>query len=77
MSYSIKCPGLKFSKMSQLNNQYHLRKNYHTVSFISSLLSLLNELVWNLKKSIKQPVLSFITNSRSLKQPGLIIQTLE
>ena len=29
------------------------------------------------KVSIKQPVLSFFSNSRSLEQPGLMIETLE
>ena len=81
MSCSIKRPGLKFSKKSLLNHQVHLKKINCTVLFQGCHSQFLGSIkqpgldIW--KKSIKRPVLSFFSNSRSLERPGLIIETLE
>ena len=68
--------------MTLLNNQVHLRKKsiirFYFSAATVNFWSQLNDLVWIFGiKSIKRPVLSFFSNSRSLERPGLIIETLE
>ena len=80
MSYSIKRSGLRFFKMTLLNNQVHLWKKsiirFYFSAATANFWSLLNDLVWIFGiKSIKRPVLSFFSNSRSLERTGLIIES--
>ena len=71
-----------FSKQSLLNDQVHLRKKkYRTVLFQGHYGQFLVSIkrpgldIW--KKSLLNNQYYLFSNSRSLEQPGLIIETLE
>ena len=68
---------MKCSQKSLSNNQYLLREN-KSLCFIYVLAHCLYQTSGLSEKvSMKQPVLSFFSNCRSLEQSGLMINTLE
>ena len=74
-------PGLNFFKKSLLNDQVYLKKMDRTVLFQSwhgQFLVSIKQPGLNIGKSLYQTTSTILfSNSRSLEQPSLIIETLE